>query len=1390
MCGKNAARGDSDVNYHPKIFSPQLRQSRPSVHRAGLAGIVWLCALVGSLVLGVSCASAFLTHEFLPAPSKKISVGVPTTGPHGEPVPVPGPLGDVASMTVDSGELYVAELVKSQQNRGESRIDKFDASSGAFASQLPQLPSLSYLYQGVTVGHSTGEPQLYVGGDEPETKNGVVAVLGPAGGVLGEWKGADTPSKAFGCLGCQAEASIAVDANPSNLTDWVAGDVYVTDLEHHVVDVFKPLAGGREEYVTQLTGPEPPGVTFSELVGVAVDSSSGDVVVADRQPGSVIGNVYLFRPAPITGQYELVRKLAGPPPTESFGKVNGVTVDSGNGHIYVWEGEEPRPVYVDEFDSEGMYLSRLSGTPTGASGEIHPFDGSLKNVTVDPKSHHVYIADFSGENNVSFVDVFGGDLVIPDVTTEAASSVGALSAKLNGTVNPDKEGETSCRFEWGTTRAFGQTAPCEPEKVADGSSPVGVHAVLNGVLQPDTTYYYRLQASNKNGTNPGEAFQDQQFTTSGPGLHAESVSDISSSSATLEASVNPHNAPTSYYFQYGKSLEYEAQAPLAPGAALGSGEGDVEVLRHLQGLSPSTLYHYRVVAVSELKPGELETFAAADQTFVTQAAGSALALPDARQWELVSPPDKHGAVFEPISEGSQIQAATSGGAMTYQASIPTEESVRGFVAGEVQVMSRRGGAGAWSSQDITLPHATATGLATGGGGPEYRFFSPDLSSGLIQPWGGFTSLAPESFPPDSERTPYVRHDFTCASTPVTCFEPLLTGAPGYADVPQGTKFGGAGNGFGPVVFVGSNENLTHVILATSVQLTSTFTGSKEGLYEWSADRQASERLQLVSLLPANVKGEEIPAGEATLGFRGDTRHAVSEDGSRIVWSGGDHLYVRDVVRGKTVQLDLPEAQCVSAHECGDGVASPAFQLASSDGSRVFFTDTQRLTKDSGVTGSNRRDLYECKIVERAGVLGCELSDLTPVSPLVEAADVQGAVIGSSEDASWVYFVANGVLGNGVEHGAIPGDCKMLGSVGEGVCNLYSYHNGVTSLVAVVAGEDFPDWAGNGGGSVLGGLTARVSPDGRWLAFMSSRPLTGYDNRDAFSGKPDEEVFTYHVETPGPGSLVCASCDPTGARPVGVEYKKLNDRLVGGGGVWPGETWIAANIPGWTPYRLGTALYQSRYLSDEGRVFFNSSDALVPQDINKNEDVYEYEPVGVGGCSSSSSTFSVGSSGCVGLISSGTAAGASAFMDASENGSDVFFLTGEKLVASDFDTALDLYDAHACTAVSPCPSVSVSPPACTTADACRAAPALQPSLFGAPASATFAGTGNVAQPGSGALVKPRSLSRTQKLNRALSTCRKKLKDKKVRARLRVCERQAKRRYGAKQSRKANVMKGKG
>jgi hypothetical protein len=268
--------------------------------------------------------------------------------------------------------------------------------------------------------------------------------------------------------------------------------------------------------------------------------------------------------------------------------------------------------------------------------------------------------------------------------------------------------------------------------------------------------------------------------------------------------------------------------------------------------------------------------------------------------------------------------------------------------------------------------------------------------------------------------------------------------------------------------------------------------------------------------------------------------------------------------------------------------------------------------------------------------------------------------------------------------------------------------------------------------------SEVSPDGRWLTFMSEEELTGYDNHDALSARPDVEVYLYDAVS---NRLVCTSCNPTGARPVGFEYEGLsaqailtaqNELAAGSLNFATPEgrpRWVAANLPPWTsgPHANGVprSLYQPRFLADSGRLFFDSRDALVPQDVNGAEDVYEWEPPGVGGCTTASAGFSERSGGCVSLISSGSSSEESAFMDASETGGDVFFITLSKLTSQDVDSALDVYDAHECTVAVPCVAPAASlPPACSTGDGCKAAPTPQPSIFGAPSSATFSGAGNL------------------------------------------------------------------
>jgi WD40-like Beta Propeller Repeat len=1290
-----------------------------------------LCAVSASLTLTASVTQAAVTHN----PLFQFSEVPASSG-----APLPGRVTGLNSMTVDSGHVWIAEKIEDEQNPFK-RVDKFNAATGGFISQFAHAERFPE-YLGVAVGHLAGapEPQVYLAEFPP-----AVGVYSESGTKLpgSGWTGAQTPATSWGQI-----SSVAVDNSPSP-GDSAAGDVYVADQAQKVVDVFKPDAEGNEHYVGQL-----PGV-FESPGRVVVNSVNGDVLVLD---GSAVD---VFEP--VLGTYTLSLKLTATP-SGPFREVAGVAVDSG-GDIYVAnnpvdpvEGSK-RLGEVAQFSAAGVYLGHIARTASDGFSTV-------RSVAVDPATQDVYVGAKSETTNLAAVYVFGPNVVLPDVTTKEAVSVKAGSATLEGTVNLDGEGPATCQFLYGTTKAFGQSAPCT-EPVTNESGPVEVHKDLAG-LEPDTTYFYRLQATNKNGTNVGEPAQDREFTTFGPGFHGQSVSDVASTSATFNATISPHSHATSVYFDYGTTTGYGSQAPAAPGVAIGAGPGDVTLApQHVDGLSPGTPYHYRVVVLADVEVSagvhEVLTFDGPDQTFTTQGGAGGPVLPDGRQWEMVTPPDKHAAAIGTIAIDRVTQAAAGGEAFTFVTNNPTETEPAGY-AGVVQVLAQRT-PGGWRSKDISSPHDAPTGSEIGG--EEYKYFSEDLSLSVLLPAGAFTALSPEA----SEQTSYLHTSFQGAGfCGEACFRPLVTGKPGYANVPLGTVFG-AGR---PPALVGATPDLSHVVLESNVALTPGAVGG-EGLYEWSQGH-----LALVSVLP---NGEQLNGNvEVVAGARGGARHAVSNDGSRIVFAEllpTPHLYLRVNATAPQSPIGLHGECTVAADACtvqldavqggkGNGDQIPQFQMASADGSRVFFTDQQRLTRSAGETAPRPKegDLYECLIVLEAGTPACHLTDLTPEAASGAPARVLDIPPGASEDGSTVYFVADGVLAPGAVEGTCASNCE-----GGAEANLYMWHEGTVSLVARLSADDVPDWNGTGGTTELGNVMSRVSPDGRWLAFMSDRNLTGYDPRAA-SGAPVEEVYLYDRET---GRLACASCDPTGARPVGRKESELLPGLDGSTSSWA-ETLLAGSVPSWTTYASsGTTLYQSRYLSDSGRLFFNSVGPLVPSDGNGVGDVYQFEPAGVGGCSSSTAggsvVFVAASNGCVGLISSGRSPEESAFLDASASGADVFFTTAARLAPTDFDTSADVYDAHECSAAAPClpPPAGVLPP-CESADSCKAAPSAQPEIFGAPPSATFSGPGNPPPP-PGAKPKTPAQIRAEKLAKALKACRVK-RNKHNRT---LCEKAAHKRY---------------
>lgn len=722
-------------------------------------------------------------------------------------------------------------------------------------------------------------------------------------------------------------------------------------------------------------------------------------------------------------------------------------------------------------------------------------------------------------------------------------------------------------------------------------------------------------------------------------------------------------------------------------------------------------------------------------------SGASEHLPDCRAYEQVSPAEKDGldavTLQPPLPAQSSACAPGEVCTIAYMDFGAAFAGALGNESGNAYVASR--GAGGWQTTPLSPP----TPQAPASSRPSVAFdFSSDLSQTVLRvPLQQLTEGAPAGV-----------------------YNLYLRGAGGGYSLlttlaPPEPPAAGCGRCFEHEdlpAFAGASSDFSHVIFEANDSLVAGAPGpGVENLYE-----AAGGHVYPVGILPNGTfapQGAQAGGGiEATDEHTGRLEHAISRDGSHIVFeaaagteeddsqqAGMTELYDR-IDGAATVEISVPAAGAQPG-DCettgGACNAEPAqFWAASADGSVVYFTSKAALTKESHVGPESGpgpenpgEDLYRYDVASRT------LTDLTPeVDRTKEPAeeDPNGAsvlgVVGASEDGSYVYFVAEGELGE-------PGAGAETGQP-----NLYLWHEtaagaGTVTFIATLAPpteaeqeeleeldlgtafvyhSDAEDWASHPTES-----QAYVTPDGKHLAFMSVEPLTGYDNEQAGEEGGHSvfahEVFEYSTETE---RVVCASCDANGARPLGSAF-------------------IGASLS----ERASTPFHQPRALSDDGsRLFFSSPDPLVPGLTGGSDKVFEYE------------------GGAVQLISGTEGGGSGTFLDASASGDDVFLATREQLVPGDADELADVYDARVGGGL---PLAPVLTP-CQGA-ACQE-PFTPPPAFAAPVSASFAGAGNLAP------TRPAKPTRAQLLARALSKCRK-LHSRKRRA---VCTTAARRRYAPK------------
>jgi hypothetical protein len=731
-----------------------------------------------------------------------------------------------------------------------------------------------------------------------------------------------------------------------------------------------------------------------------------------------------------------------------------------------------------------------------------------------------------------------------------------------------------------------------------------------------------------------------------PIVVSESVTQVGITSAILNAQVNPQGTQTTFAFQYLTDAAYQANDPSdrfagareAPvgGALLGNGQQPLLATAAVGGLSPATAYRYRVVATSS--EGTVVGTPAQFQTRAAEGEG----LPDGRAYELVSPVEKNGGEVLPgapevASCGSECKPGLSAKRFAVAVS-PSGESIgyqgQPFLLNEGAVeydeyVSNRSASG-WQTASMSPPLvANASGLIF-----EAFAFDGGLSRALT--FATNESLAPEA--PAS-----YRNIFSQPTNDRFDLAPVLRVTP-----PDRPAVGAEGF---EIKYVGSTSDLSRVFFEANDALTGpggTAPAAIDGgpgkfnLYEWHAGQ-----LSLVNVQPLNASTSPGAAFGSGLQLalpsqeRDDYSNAIAANGALVFWSSeGGQVYVRE--NGESTR-EIPDH-------------TGKFLTAAADGSKVLLND--------GV-------LYNLQTET--------LTNLTGGSGGFEG------IAGQSEGLDTVYFVANTVLTE------TPNGQGVIAKAGGK--NLYVWQKGSVSFVASLLSSDNEGLHGWIASPVL--RTAEASPDGRWLAFNSTAALTGANTTGAclfdpslqkwVGSTPCQEVYLYDSAT---GSLLCPSCNPTGAAPLGGSFLRLMTNAAG-------------------------SLSQPRYLTSNGRLYFDTRDELSPLDTNGQvEDVYQYEPAGTGSCAQAG--------GCVALLTSGRGAYDSNFLATDLAGDNVFFTTRQQLVPRDQDALIDLYDARVGGGIAA--DYAALPPECL-GEGCQPSAVSPPSELSA-SSATLEGSGNV------------------------------------------------------------------
>jgi hypothetical protein len=825
----------------------------------------------------------------------------------------------------------------------------------------------------------------------------------------------------------------------------------------------------------------------------------------------------------------------------------------------------------------------------------------------------------------------------PAVTALASANLTPTTADLVAKINPNGR-DTTYRFEYGPTVTYGQVLPVPNGQLAAGFDSESVQVHLEGVT-PHVVYHYRLVAENDSGVTTVE---DHTFNFYPPACPNSNVRQQTQANFLPDCRayelVSPGNAGGTQLFPNGPNTGYAtAPARLAFTGLFSTIPGS--------GGSPSDT------------SGDLYVATRSSTGWSTRFVGWPSYEAPLSGGPPMGPP---GSTPGPQREGGSLEANGSGGGIArLQIGVLTDLSMNRFLSFKD---------GPQSNAD----ELNRTPIASNAP----KVFAADGT--YLERWPSNLPTAPDGEYPDFPDESYL---FPHSGLPFPGEEPseLAPGGLRALDCPVAFRERGGSqpdfyNNFCPGD-VTASDNLRHFVFASAWNVFAPGGQLSGPGSVYDNDTQTGE----VIVASRTAAGDNIQAEPGNESEDPLQLPAVSQDGSHILMAAGalgpcgfamcplpycggevavkrcqmqpSHLYMR--VDG-AVTYDVSQGHAVD------------FVGMDQDGSKVYFLTEEALTSDDR---DSSRDLYLWS--EQSGSI-----------ELVSKADNPGAAgePGNSDDCTsdfattqnlpntkcgvttytQLYFCVLPGGGNCISDNsiaAVSGDIyffspeQLEGTRGiPNQQNLYLFRNGKVQFVTTLTGPRDCFIPGLGTEFCQRLLRMQVSPDGQTMTFVSSSPVTQYDNdnyKEMYRFRPDER------------EIVCVSCLPSGEKPTS-DVEASNSGL---------------------------------FMSNDGRAFFSTEDPLVHTDTNDAQDVYEYVngrpqliTLGTGDTRAPKGSLLSSINGRPGLVG------------VSADGTDVFFGAYDTLVPQDHNGLfLKFYDARSGGGF----SAPAPPPPCAAADECHA-----------------------------------------------------------------------------------------